>query len=98
MKKRFIVTIVMTSVLVTGCGPKAKTTQSSTNVSEKNTLGNYYLYETMETQQYLNFLETLDESKYEIVDISIGYKNRSLIGKYINHYAVTYRTIEKIEE
>lgn len=100
MKKRFIVaivTILMALTLFSGCGEKEKVTQSKAEVTETTTMGNYYLYETNDRQKYLYFLETLDESKYQVVDISIGYYGTSVTGEYINHYAVTYRTIEEIE-
>ena len=97
MRKRFIaivVAIIIAFGVLTGCGG-AKITQSSTEVEEtRTTVGKYFLYETLERQEYLNFLEGLDRSKYEVEDISIGYYGTSITGDYVCHYAVTYKTIE----
>lgn len=97
MKKRIIVTLVSSAMalsMLSGCG-KEKVTQSTTDVSKSTTLGKYYLYETTDAQEYLAFLETYDKSRYEVVDISIGYYGPSITGNYLNHYAVTYRDIEE---
>lgn len=96
-KKRVItllIAIVMIATLLTGCiGDKSKITQSNKNVDEATALGNYFLYETKESEDYLSFLENFDDTKYEIVDISIGYNGTTATGKHINLYAVTYRAI-----
>lgn len=92
MKKRIIVTLVagvMALIMFTGCG------ETITQSTSETTLVKYYLYETNDAKEYLTFLETFDESKYEVVDISIGYDGRSITGTYLNHYAVTYKDIEE---
>ena len=96
-KKRFItlfIAIVMISALLTGCGPDSRTTQSTKKVDEATALGNYFLYETEEREEYLTFLETFDNSKYEIIDISVGYTGKSVKYGYMTLYSVTYITIE----
>jgi len=98
MKKRIVMlmlTLMISVSSLTGCGNKTQITQSSTDADNSTTVGNYFLYETSSRQEYLSFLETLDESKYEIIDISIGYYGQSITGQHINHYNVTYRVIEE---
>ena len=51
----------------------------------------YQLFKTKDVQEYLNFLESFDETKYEIVDISTSMKiGTSVSGEF---YMVTYKTI-----
>lgn len=90
-KKRFItllIAIVMVATLLTGCG---ETTETITSKKDVSLVGSYSLFQTEDVQEYLSFLETFDESKYEIVDISTsiatGYNGS---GEY---YMVTYKTI-----
>ena len=53
--------------------------------------GHYTVFQTPEVQEYLNFLESFDETKYEIVDISTSaWASNGINGKF---YMVTYRTI-----
>lgn len=100
MKKKILVLLIalLSVVNINGCGSSTKVTQSTVNLSEYSKSGNYFLYETKERDEYLNFLETFDDEKYELVDISIGYYGIGKSGDYINHYAVTYKLIEKGEK
>jgi len=71
MTKRVItllVAILMVAALLAGCGNK------ETITSEKSETGteSYALFRTDDVQEYLNFLENFDETKYEIVDISVN--------------------------
>ena len=51
----------------------------------------YQLFKTKDVQEYLNFLESFDETKYEIVDISTSMKiGTSVSGEF---YMVTYKRI-----
>lgn len=91
MTKRIItllIAIVMVATLLTGCG---ETTQTITSEKSVLVVGSYSLFQTEDVQEYLSFLETFDESKYEIVDIStsmaVGYNGS---GEF---YMVTYKTI-----
>ena len=91
-KKRvltFLLAIVMVATLFTGCSGGI----SETITSEKTAtvVGNYAVFQTIDVQEYLDFLENFDETKYEIVDISTsmwtgGYGSGAF-------YMVTYKTI-----
>ena len=81
--KRFIVffiTILIVCGLLTAC---------SYTISSKNEQiggdGKYHLFVTIKDQEYLEFLESFDETKYEIVDIS--HSN--------DYWHVTYKNIEE---
>lgn len=91
-KKRFItllIAIVMIATLFTGCGEETKTINSKKEVS---VVGSYSLFQTTDVQEYLTFLETFDESKYEIVDISTSITADYGYGSS-EFYMVTYKTI-----
>lgn len=96
MKRKILaLLIVLLSVVnINGCGHSTKVTQSTVNLPEYATSGNYFLYETKDRMKYLSFLENMDYDKYEIIDISIGYYGTGFDGDYVNHYAVTYKLIE----
>lgn len=99
MKKKVLMLLVVCVLVVSmsGCMPGTKTTQSKTGTeSTTSTIssGTYFLFETMNRDEYFSFLENFDESKYEIVDISVT--NRSYnTSEYINHYAITYKVAEE---
>jgi len=92
MKKRFIslfATMLVIVISLTACAP-----ETTTIISEKTQeiAGNYFLYKTVDAQEYLSFLEDFDETNYEIVDIStsmtvFGYGSDEF-------YMVTYKVIE----
>lgn len=92
MTKRVItllVAILMVAALLAGCGEE--TTKTVTSSKAETVTGSYALFQTEDVQEYLNFLENFDETKYEIVDISTsmdsGYQES---GEF---YMVTFKTI-----
>ena len=93
-KKRFItllLAIIMIATLLTGCGKKSETITSEKNAT---IAGSYKLFQTKDVQEYFAFLETFDESKYEIVDISTSMASPGGHGSS-EFYMVTYKTIAK---
>lgn len=92
MKKRIIALLITLITIITLCGCETSTiTQNVREEIQKEPVtevvyGNYFLFETRDEQEYLNFLEDLDETKYEIVDISVN-------GHYV-YYDVTYKVKE----
>jgi len=91
MKKRIItllLAIVVVATLLTGCGPKTETITSEKTATIE---GSYSLFKTVDVQEYLKFLESFDETKYEIIDISTS----MFTGNYGSgtFYMVTYKTI-----
>lgn len=65
---------------------KKRTSEPSTQ-----NYGEYYLFETTKSQEYLEFLEKLDEEEYEIIDISTSLKVH--IDGSDEFYMVTYKKI-----
>ena len=93
MKKRFIIllaTMLASVISLTACGAPETTTVSSEKMQA--VAGSYFLYKTVDAQEYLSFLEDLDETKFEIVDISTS----MMVGGYGSDefYMVTYKVIE----
>lgn len=87
MKKRFIaivVIVMLIATLSTACSPEG-TVHSTTKQGEQEVVGHYHIFETPSITKYLQFLESFDETEYEIVDIS----------KSDNYWYVTYRNIEE---
>lgn len=91
MKKRMIMllcTMSTVALLLSGCGEITETIQSETTTQTSPC--SYSLFRTTDVQDYFNFLETFDDTKYEIVDISTSlFKSHGSSEFYI----VTYRTI-----
>ena len=101
MKKRFIalfVAMLMVVTLFTACGSsEAETAETeiirneTTQVVVSESVGSYCLFRTKDVQEYLNFLENFDETKYEIVDISTSmWTGMNGSGEF---YMVTYKVI-----
>lgn len=93
MKKRIIAlvgAILMLTMVLCAC----ESTEIINSQTSENNEGNYWLFKTCSEKEYLNFLETFDETKYEIVDISIN------DGYYASdeYYFVTYKTTQESEE
>lgn len=92
MKKKIVVllcTLSAVGMLLVGCGETTGTIYSE--VTTEKTTGSYSLFRTKDVQEYLNFLETFDETKYEIVDISTSMYTTAHDGSG-EFYIVTYRT------
>ena len=72
---------------------KARRDNVASKTSEPSTqnYGEYYLFETTKSQEYLEFLEKLDEEEYEIIDISTSLKVH--IDGSDEFYMVTYKKI-----
>ena len=89
-KKRVItllLAIVKIATLFTGCS--GETSETITSEKTATVVGSYAVFQTEWVQEYLDFLENFDETKYEIVDISA-----SPGGVYTaEFYMVTYKTI-----
>lgn len=87
-------------ILCSGCSANtSSTTQSIIGEVQKTPeteviYGNYFLFETRNKQEYLNFLEEFDEEKYEIVNISTSMYRSELSSEF---YMVTYK-IKEIEK
>lgn len=64
---------------------------SKTSASSTQNYEEYYLFETTKPEEYLEFLEKLDEEEYEIIDISTSLKVH--IDGSDEFYIVTYKKI-----
>ena len=97
MKKWIIVTlfiVIVAWVLLSGCGEKteAQTITSQTSVKTETfteTQKTVEVFSSIKKDEYTQFLETSDESGYEIIDASI------YTDKYFIYYTVTYRKIKQ---
>lgn len=85
-------------IIFSGCegASSSKTTQSIIAEVQKEPVteavyGNYFLFETTDKQEYLNFLEKFDVQKYEIIDISTSMYRTQLSSEF---YMVTYKVKE----
>lgn len=78
MKKRFtlLFSLLLLMVLLTGCS------NATTSIIQS---GNYHLFRTHSSEEYLKFLETFDYSSYEIIDITVSASS-------IWNHAITYKT------
>ena len=91
MKKRFIALfcfLLICSTVLSGCSEKTETINSE---QTQTLVGSCSLFQTTDVQEYLSFLENLDETKYEIVDISTS-MCRSQSNEF---YMITYKTISE---
>lgn len=70
--------------------PRTEIIQSESIESTIESNGKYYLFRTEDVQEYFNFLENFDESKYEIIDISTS-MHYYMKGSD-EFYMVTYKT------
>lgn len=80
--------LIISCLLIFGLNSMLETptgTVSSTKTQE--IAGNYFLYRTKDSQDYLSFLENFDEEKYEIIDIS----NSMQTAEDKEFYIITYR-------
>ena len=88
--KKIIALILVLGCLLTlvSCGQDKSSTEEKTLYEIEN-VGSYYLYEAKNKKDYLGFLNELDQTKYEIVEISFAFANA------YKGYFVTYKDIEK---
>jgi len=95
--KRFWYLVIIVAVLacLTGCGNSNNTTEVPSDVAEVTVQGKYSLFETESQAEYLEFLEELDNNKYEIVDISISRTVSNIGSLYRNYYVITYAEIDE---
>lgn len=89
MKKRFtlLISLLLFTLLLTSCSPETTITPPP----PKEDTNNYFVFQSTKSDDYLQFLETFDNSMYEIVDISVGFS------KFNYTYAVTYKKITSYE-
>lgn len=95
MRKRTIALLfsflLVISTLLLGCSSDTSELPEPLDASVYNdapySVGIYSLFQTTDPQEYLNFLDNFDESKYEIVDISTYYRRPNVF------YVVTYKSI-----
>lgn len=93
MKKRNIALIcsaLMFTILLSGCGETSETIHSE---KVQTAVGSYSIFRTKYAQEYLNFLENFDETKFEIVDISTSMQ--VAVDGSDEFYIVTYKTISQ---
>ncbi len=104
MLKRIITTLVLVTILaliLVGCSSPTEVislngdgtqSQSIDYVEETSNL-NVYIYKTKECVEYLKFLEVLDESRNEILDVTTCMYTGSYTSD--DFYMVTYRKLDE---
>ncbi len=84
----FVIIFIICSILLSGCA-----NQNNPEYLEENfEFGSYHLYKTDDANRYLKFLESFDDTKYEIVDISYGYQDHVDKASKHGEFLVTYRS------
>lgn len=87
------VSILLVVIAFTGCSETTEIIHSDKTQIEHavEVTGSHILFQTENVQEYLNFLDNFDETKYEIVDISTS----MLTGGHRSgeFYMVTYKVI-----
>lgn len=85
---KIIIIFILCIILLSGCA-----NQNNPEYLEENfEFGSYHLYKTDDANRYLQFLESFDNTKFEIVYISYGYQDH--VDKASKHdvFLVTYRS------
>ncbi|MBR6252753.1 MAG: hypothetical protein IKR04_02825 [Clostridia bacterium] len=84
----FVIIFIICSILLSGCA-----NQNNPEYLEENfEFGSYHLYKTDDANRYLKFLESFDDTKFEIVDISYGYQDHVDNASKHDEFLVTYRS------
>ena len=99
MKKRFIA-MCLSVVLISGvsccCGKKTEASTTEKPICEH--ASDYAFFETMDSEEYIGFLNELDcSSNREIIDISNGTYSRDSLG-FKHVYTVTYKIREVVTQ
>ena len=90
-KLRFLILVLLLTtitIVLSGCSEYKEETSHLEELSESS---RYFIYKTNDTERYLLFLENFDDSKYEIVDISISRHDYTDSSHKDESYFVTYR-------
>ena len=87
----YVVVLVFFGIILYCMVAMAVKVKNRTSEPSTQNYGEYYLFETTKSQEYLEFLEKLDEEEYEIIDISTSLKVH--IDGSDEFYMVTYKKI-----
>ena len=91
----FIIAAILVILIFYGSGVMQPTTtySDSAGLNNEESVGAHCLFTAHNEQDYLNFLNNFDETKYEMVSIDITNSN------YNTYYHVTYKVLpEEITE
>lgn len=89
MKKIALLILALIAILMlSGCEPSPTTTYSDSAVlNQTESVGTHCLFTAYNEKDYLNFLDSFDEKKYQIISINIA------MDKYCTYYYVTYKVL-----
>lgn len=85
-----LIAIIMVVTCLSGCGSDGKETVEKENIISSNT-ENVFLYTTRDKNDYLNYLNNLDTSVYEILGITTSITE---VYRAQEFYMITYRKID----
>ena len=84
------VIIVIIAMLLTGCG--ATEIADTSNISKSITnMGDHFVFQTSDINEYLDFMEGFDKTKYELIGISTSEDLKELDSSVEEFYVVTYK-------
>lgn len=84
------VTIVIIAMLLTGCGVTeiTETSNISTNITN---MGDYLIFQTTDINEYFDFMEGFNKTKYEIIGISTSEDLKESDSSVDEFYVVRYK-------
>lgn len=85
-----LIAIIMVASFLSGCGSKESATTNNTSTISSNS-GNVFLYTTRNKDDYLNYLDNLDTSAYEVLGITTSITENYRAQEF---YMITYRKID----
>ena len=84
------VTIVIIAMVLTGCGATEITETGNISTSITN-MGDYLIFQTKDINEYFDFMEGLDRTKYEIIGISTSEDLKESDSSVEEFYVVRYK-------
>ena len=85
-----LIAIIMVVTCLSGCGSNEKEVGENKNIISSNT-ENVFLYTTQDKNDYMNYLNTLDTSVYEVLGITTSITEPYRAQEF---YMITYRKID----
>lgn len=96
MKKIALLILALIAILMlSGCNSSPTITYSDSAVlNTSESAGAHCLFATTDVKDYLNFLDSFDETKYEIISINFSIDNNGWLNYYVTYKVLPEETIE----